>query len=69
MDAPKCLPCLKLGKGGQMYKVAGKPNYLCRDCGSIKPHSSFEPIEFNWKADTDSWKQWILTKGIEINVS
>lgn len=65
-DSPKCLKCLKAGKVGQTYRLSGKQNYRCSDCKVIYDKSEFDPIEFTWKDDFDSYKTWLKSKGVEI---
>lgn len=63
-DSPKCLDCIKDGKKGQTYKVAGKPLYKCSDCKDTYHEQDFDPVEFTWKDETQAYKDWLKSKGI-----
>lgn len=65
-DSPKCLNCMNNDKTGQTYKIAGKGYFLCRDCGTSYPLSSFQPIEFEWRTKKDEWKKFMLEKGVKV---
>ncbi len=65
-DSPKCIKCLKAGKIGQTYKIAGRGLYRCHDCKYMYHTAEFEPIEFAWKDDERSWKSWAITQGVKI---
>lgn len=47
-----------------MYKIAGKPKFKCRDCGWIGARDKFEPIEFEWKLQSEAYWAHLESKGI-----
>ena len=63
-DCPKCIPCLKKGLVGQTYKMVGSANVMCHDCKKIKRISEFEPIEFEWRDNSEEYQNFI--KGVNI---
>lgn len=63
-DSPRCFDCIKKGLTGQMYKIAGKPKFKCRDCGWIGARDKFEPIEFEWKLQSEAYWAHLESKGI-----
>lgn len=65
-DSPRCVECLKKGLPAFMYKVAGKPFFKCRDCKNLFKSGSFEPKDFLWNDDKDSWREHMTRKGVKI---
>lgn len=59
MDSPKCVNCLRQGRVGQTYRVAGTPRFECRDCGVEYHKDYFDPKEFDWKTDFDGYKKFL----------
>lgn len=66
MDSPKCLECFKKGFIGQTFKIAGRGLYKCHDCGKLYHQAEFQPIEFVWKSDPETWNEWVTSQGIKI---
>jgi len=57
-DSPKCEECVKNGKLGQTYKVAGKPLFRCQNCNSLHHRDSFDPEAFLWRSQPARYKEW-----------
>lgn len=66
-DSPKCIPCLKLGRTAQTYKMAGTHYFRCHDCEKHYSRDSFEPIELQWNEPDkkDEWKQFMEKNGVK----
>lgn len=64
MDAPKHIDCLNKGKPGQFYRMAGTNNYKCKSCGLIASKDSFDPVEFTWKTEPESWAVFVAKNAL-----
>lgn len=65
-DSPKCINCLNAGKTGQTYKIAGRQQYVCSDCKTSYPASTFTPIEYMWKDDKPAWLSYMRSRGVNV---
>ena len=62
MDSPKHIKCMNEGKLGQTYRIAGRNEFKCNSCGTIMDAKSFDPIEFKWRDDVETWASWMKQK-------